>query len=164
MSRKSTYYKGPWHRDIKWIRVCRDCGVEYRPKRYSFQASSQRCYVCRKKKAREYWATMSPEEKKKKYTYWFNWTENNLDKRRTIALASYHRNKNNPANKARKHRPTHGQRQTLIFFRKELRDRLDGLLRQSAPVWSGLQHRPAIFLPVLRLFQRCTRLNFRLLS
>jgi hypothetical protein len=106
---KRAYYK-----DIKTIKFCKVCGVPFRPKRGSVGWISGLCHKHRylySKKLAEYsaawWGRKTPEYKreykKKNYESWKKWVEKNKKKRRLIALKSYHRRKNDPKNKARKH-------------------------------------------------------------
>lgn len=50
--------------------------------------------------------------KNKTFNRWKNWTFKNWDRRNKIALDSYHRRKNDPKNKKRKHRRTRFPEQT----------------------------------------------------
>lgn len=103
------------YRDIKLIKFCKVCGVEFRPARYSVAARLGLCIKHRREYQRERakrygWHTWSPEKKKestrKNYSVWLNWVKNHPDYRRKLALESYHRRKLDPKNKARKHRAT----------------------------------------------------------
>lgn len=103
------------YKDIKIIKFCKVCGVEFRPKRYSSQASIGLCIKHRREYYKELrrlygWKTWSPEKKKevarKRYPNWLRWVrknKKNIERRRATALKSYHRRKNDPKNKARKH-------------------------------------------------------------
>lgn len=103
-------------RDIKLIKFCKVCKVEYRPPRGSFAAASGLCYVHRKiftkesfaKWNKRFWARMTPEQRKayrkKQQKNWLNWVIKNIDRRRKQALESYHRKKH--LHKSRKHRRT----------------------------------------------------------
>lgn len=91
-------------------RVCKVCGVKYlKPKSYSL-AGLRLCYVHRKEWFKECyqnytkeWRRKHPEYKVVQYQVWKKWVVQNLERRRNIALRSYHKLKNNPKNKARKH-------------------------------------------------------------
>jgi len=105
-----------FYKDIKLIRFCKKCGVEYRPPRFSFFASLRLCWVCRrpyyekwyKERFLPYWNRQTPERKKEikaqKHVVWLKWVEVNKEKRRAQALLSYHKNKTK--HKGRRHRKT----------------------------------------------------------
>ena len=94
-----------FYRDIQLIKFCKKCGVEYRPRRFSYQAASGLCIVCRRAMKAKYWRevglprfrALSPEQRreiwKKRYPSWLKWVAKNLPKRRKMALDSYHRRK-----------------------------------------------------------------------
>ena len=104
-----------FYRDIKLIISCKNCGVEYRPARFSFFASLKLCWKCRRIYYRNWyinkflpWFMKQPKEvqdkyRKMRYDAWLKWVEKNADKRRKQALESYHRRKLDPKNRARKH-------------------------------------------------------------
>lgn len=101
-------------RDIKIIKFCKECGVEFRPARYSYLSALGLCYKHRRlyfqKERRAWYKNLSPEAKakyiKNNYKLWKAWVEKHKDKRKQQALASYHRHKLDSKNKARKHRAT----------------------------------------------------------
>ncbi len=103
-------------RDVKLIKHCKVCHVEYRPERYSFFATLGLCHKHRSVYYRNWYINKFlpffaklPPEKKQYYRdmqrkRWNEWVSNNIDKRRARALESYHRRKVDPKNKKRKHR------------------------------------------------------------
>lgn len=106
---------GRFYREIKIIRSCKVCGVEFRPARYSVAANLWLCIKHRREYQREQaklygWKSWSPERKKeeakKRYPVWLNWVKNHPERRRELALMSYHRRKLDPKNKTRRHRAT----------------------------------------------------------
>ena len=109
MSKERAYYK-----DIKIIKFCKVCGVRYRPARYSHQASLGLCHTHRRiyklEEFRKWFKKLSPEVQKKyrdrEYEIWKKWVLKHMDRRRKMALESYHRRKGEPKNRARKHRAT----------------------------------------------------------
>ena len=105
-----------YYRDVKLIKFCKKCGVEYRPPRFTFFAMFGLCWKCRrpyyKKFYNEVWkpwfAKQTPEMrakiKGKRYLVWKIWVTKNEIKRRQQALASYHKNKEKY--RGRRHRAT----------------------------------------------------------
>lgn len=103
------------YRDIKLIKFCKKCGVEYRPARYTFFAMLGLCWKCRRLYYRKWyleswkpWFAAQPKEKqdqirKAKLVNLKVWVMKNKIKRRKQALESYHRNKHKHK---RKHRAT----------------------------------------------------------
>ena len=100
--KSSQFSQQPWYRTVKIIKYCKQCGVSFRPKRGSVGAQLGRCWNCRGKFLKEYqkthtWHTWSPEKKQRvlerHYPVWLEWVSRNLERRRAIALASYHRRK-----------------------------------------------------------------------
>lgn len=100
------------YRDIKIVKFCKVCGVEYRPARYSHIGAIGMCWKCRKEAIRlwqkKWWGNLSEERKKeykkKRYEMWKKWVVKNLERRRKQALKSYHKNKDKHRN--RRHRAT----------------------------------------------------------
>ena len=94
--RKDHYFK-----DKKTIKFCRfpDCGVMFRPDNNPY--NNGLCYVHRKQYQKEHsgkwYAGLSPEKKKEyiKKSILVNkeWVIKNIDRRRAIALKSYHKRK-----------------------------------------------------------------------
>ena len=94
-----------FYHDIKLIKFCKKCGVEYRPARYTFFAMLGLCWKCRRPYYRKWylemwrpWFAAQPKEKqdqlrKAKLVNWKVWVTKNEIKRRKQALESYHRNK-----------------------------------------------------------------------
>ncbi len=107
-----------FYKDVKLIKRCKKCRVEYRPKRYSFSATLGLCWDCRrpyyKKWYQEVWKVWFERQTKEKQKQlrkaklfgWKIWVMKNKVRRRKQALESYHRRKNNPTNKKRRHRAT----------------------------------------------------------
>ena len=103
-----------FYKDVKIIKFCKVCGVEFRPQRFSLAAALGLCHTHRhayqQKHYREVYvpflATATPEQKaayrKKRYEVWKKWVNVYKTKRRAQALASYHRNKHKHV--SRKHR------------------------------------------------------------
>ena len=58
-----------FYKEYEWVRVCVECGINFRSKRSDPVASSGRCYACRKAHIRKYylakWRALSKEEKSK---------------------------------------------------------------------------------------------------
>ena len=102
---KLKFYK---ERVTPW-KICKKCGVEYRPPTKR-TATLGLCYVHRKDFAKEFYQKYGKkwqlENWAKVYEWWKDWVKRNPERRRQIALESYHRNKDKPSNKARKHRAT----------------------------------------------------------
>lgn len=104
-------------RDIKVIKFCkavehgRQCGVAYKPARGSFFARLGYCYVHRRKYYKEWytekfvpWFDNQSEETKRYYRrikreIWDAWVAKYPERRRSIALTSYHKNKDKHAAK-----------------------------------------------------------------
>lgn len=88
-------------KDIKIIKFCKVCRVEFRPDRGSPQAGLGLCYEHRKifyrKKSFKWFKSLSPERRKyfqkRQYPIWLKWVVNNIEKRRRQARESYHRRK-----------------------------------------------------------------------
>ena len=110
--RKEQFYKVK-----KIIKFCRfpNCGVMFRPDNNPYNKGL--CYVHRKQYQREQYkkwkANLTPEQKEKikeygrnHYPQWLIWVSKNIERRRRIALRSYHRRKKEPKNKMRRHRRT----------------------------------------------------------
>ncbi len=105
-----------FYRDVKLIRFCKKCGVEYRPPRFSFFARLRLCWKCRRpyyakwyKESYLPWLKRQTPERiaeilKGRQVAWRAWVEANKDRRRAQALASYHKNK--AKHKGRPHRAT----------------------------------------------------------
>ena len=105
-----------FYKDIKLIKLCKACGVEFRPLRYSFFAHLGLCHKHRKVWYRNWYINwflpwfkkQSPEVQQRyrdmRYGVWKKWVENNKDRRRLQALVSYHKNKDK--HRDRKHRAT----------------------------------------------------------
>ena len=114
--------QGRIYKEIRLIRICKDCGIQYRPLRYSWQATMQRCYHCRKKWAKEnsWWLTATLEEKKeyirKNYDKLQKWNRTHPELRRKVALASYHRRKKKPQPKPRVSRAIWGSRRAYFRY------------------------------------------------
>ena len=104
-------YKFKFYKDIKIIKRCRNCGVEFRPIRYTWQ--NKRC-ICTKCVAKEIamWRKKNPDKwrdivrryKKKArsrrlpwvlhaYAQWQRWVAQNPVRRREIARKSYYKRK-----------------------------------------------------------------------
>ena len=104
-------YKFKFYKDIKIIKRCRNCGVEFRPIRYTWQ--NKRC-ICTKCVAKEIamWRKKNPDKwrdivrryKKKArskrlpwvihaYEQWKLWVKKNPQRRKEIAKRSYHKRK-----------------------------------------------------------------------
>lgn len=102
-----------FYKDIKLIKFCKECWVEYRPQRYTFFAMLGLCWVCRRKYYKRWyhevwkpWFAKQPPEvqarhKKTQLVNWKVWVTRNMLKRQQQALASYHRRKH--LHKDRKH-------------------------------------------------------------
>lgn len=110
MKTKLTYYKERY-----WLyRICKTCGVKYRAPKESNVFKIGRCWPHRKEWYNENYQRWIKEYKKKyryryrvkEYMVWKKWVNDNLGRRRDIALKSYHRKKMKLENKARKHRAT----------------------------------------------------------
>jgi len=107
-----------FYRNIKIIKFCKFCGVEYRPARYSFLSHLEVCHKHRNIYYRNFyinyflpWFKRLPESEKTRYRKmnykaWGKWVKKNIGKRRLLALASYHRRKHIISNKIRRHRAT----------------------------------------------------------
>lgn len=105
-----------YYKDIKLIRFCKKCGVEYRPPRFSFFAMLRLCWKCRRPYYAKWyrtvflpwWKKQTParqqEIKAQRQETWRVWVDRNKNHRRAQALASYHRNKDK--HKGRRHRKT----------------------------------------------------------
>lgn len=103
-----------FYRDVKLIKFCKVCNVEYRPERGSFFAMLGLCHKHRKvyyqdwykNKFLPFFEKLSLEQKQKyrdmRYGVWKKWVTNNVERRRLQALESYHRNKHKHTD--RKHR------------------------------------------------------------
>lgn len=94
---------------IRIGRRCKECGVEYTG-RSQWSVRLGLCAVHRrewfKKFYQEYtkeYLRTHPEARLRAYQSWRRWVIKNLSRRRTLALESYHRNKNKPGNKKRRH-------------------------------------------------------------
>jgi len=108
-----------FYKDVKVIKFCKFCGVSFRPQRGSFFSSLGLCHKHRRvyyrnwyiNKFLPFFAKLTPEQQQKyrdmRYATWKKWVSNNVERRRLQALESYHRNKDKPQNKARRHRRTH---------------------------------------------------------
>ena len=96
----------------RWIKFCKLCGMDFEAKRGSFAAQSQLCYKHRNLWYKELYKLYGkehdklPHRKKMHYRLWLQWIKKNWERRRAIALASYHRRKQDEKNKTRKHRAT----------------------------------------------------------
>jgi hypothetical protein len=104
------------YKDIQIVHWCKKCGALFRPSRgYSHLGL---CIVCRREFIRDYnirtgntWkekvAKMTPERREefmeKEYLRWQNWVNDHLPRRRSLALESYHRRKDDPGHRARSH-------------------------------------------------------------
>ena len=107
-----------FYKDVKLIKYCKKCQVQYRPARYTFFAALGLCWNCRRPYYQEWYqkfwkpwyARLTPEAKEKykkaHLVNWKAWVLRNEIKRRRQALESYHRRKEDLANKKRKHRAT----------------------------------------------------------
>lgn len=105
-----------FYRDIQLIKQCKVCGVEYRPPRYSFFAVLGLCQKHRKQYYKHHYIViklpwlkaLSPQRRaewwKQHYGHLRKWVRDNPERRKAIALVSYHKNKDK--HKARKHRAT----------------------------------------------------------
>jgi hypothetical protein len=98
-------------RETRWIKFCKICGTEYRPLKYSWEADTGLCNKCRHKWYKELYKKKiayfnQPERKKQRYEVWLKWIKKNYERRRMLALISYHKRKNDPKNKTRRHRAT----------------------------------------------------------
>lgn len=96
-----------FYRDVKLIRACKICGVQFRPKRYTTAAKLRLCHKHREEWWKERYQKemayeQTPERKKMRFAAWKKWVEKNEIRRRKLALDSYHRRKHLHA--ARKHR------------------------------------------------------------
>lgn len=103
-----------FYKDVKLIKSCKVCHVEYRPPRYSFFAMLGLCWNCRRpyykewyeKRWKKWYAKLSLEDKlkykKAALVNWKAWVTRNEIKRRKQALDSYHKNKHRHLQ--RKHR------------------------------------------------------------
>ncbi len=95
----------------KWIKFCSICGIDYAPKRGSWEAATNLCVLHRDQWYKElykkkYLFERLPYRKALRYKVWLAWVKKNWERRKKIALDSYHRRKNEPHNKMRKHRAT----------------------------------------------------------
>lgn len=99
-------------KDIKIIKWCSNCKVRYEPNRYSWQNKRNICVKCvskelalwRKKNSKKWAKIVSKYRKKPRsvrllwqiraYERWKEWVAKNPEKRKKIALNSYHRRKN----------------------------------------------------------------------
>ena len=103
-----------FYKDIKVIKFCKVCKISCRFPNDSFFSSLGLCYKHRRDFYRDWrkkvwWPWFKkqlPEVQKKYRDSWNKWVEKNIDRRRKIALRSYHRRKFDSKNKARKHRAT----------------------------------------------------------
>ena len=90
----------------KTIHFCKKCGIAFHShKKLHFGL----CSVHRKPVMRAQYQKAKAEgriNKELRYKNWKKWVVENIDRRRQLALESYHRNKNKPSNKMRKHRAT----------------------------------------------------------
>lgn len=105
----------PW-RDVRVIRWCKVCKISFRPERGSVEDRLGYCHTHRHEHYAKWWEeygkkyfdTLSPEKQeeyaKTRYEVWLRWVEENKEKRRQIALASYHRNKKKRRAKRNKQR------------------------------------------------------------
>ena len=75
--------------------------MDYEAKRESYAAKTDLCvkhrHLFNKEKYKRY-GTL-PHVKKKNYQNWLRWVKKNPERRRAIALASFHRHKGDPKNK-----------------------------------------------------------------
>ncbi len=99
-----------FYKDVKIIKYCQKCGVSFRPQKGT--AHFNLCAVHRRPYAQEAYKKYQEKYKEKykgkykdlRYRTWKAWIEKNLERRRKLALESYHRNKDK--HKSRKHRTT----------------------------------------------------------
>lgn len=96
--------------DLRSIRFCLICNAEFRPQDNKGEHHGL-CYRHRLLFWRSWYATYGKYVDWTKYKEtrdraWDRWVERNKERRRAQALASYHRKKNDPVNKKRKHRKT----------------------------------------------------------
>ncbi|OGY59927.1 MAG: hypothetical protein A3B23_02135 [Candidatus Colwellbacteria bacterium RIFCSPLOWO2_01_FULL_48_10] len=100
-----------FYKDIKVIKWCRKCTVEFRPIRYTWQNQRLICTKCVakeitvwRKKNPDKWREIVRRYRKKArskrlpwvvnaYLSWKRWVANNPQKRKDIAKRSYHKNK-----------------------------------------------------------------------
>jgi len=95
-----------FYKDIKIIKCCRICGVEFRPEASNkYRLYLGLCYTCKqkyhKKRYKEYYIpyfnSLPPEKqigiKKARYEAWRRWVKIHIDLRRKQALKSYYRRK-----------------------------------------------------------------------
>ena len=104
-----------FYHDVKLVCICKMCGVEFRPARYSMFAMIGLCHKHRYiyyqnwyiNRFLPWFAKQTPAVQQyyrdMRYGVWKKWVEKNKDKRRLQALTSYHRNKHKST---RKHRAT----------------------------------------------------------
>lgn len=107
-----------FYRDVKLVCICKVCKVEFRPERYSAFARIGLCHKHRYIYYRNWYinwflpwfAKQSPETQQRyrdmRYGVWKKWVNSYPERRKKIALDSYHRRKADPTNKKRKHRKT----------------------------------------------------------
>lgn len=97
-----------FYKDLKLIYFCKECGVEYRPQRFTYKANLHRCWKCRRLYCSERFKKQTPERqreiKERNYKLGKLWVIKNIEKRRKIALKSYHQRKDE--HRARRHRRT----------------------------------------------------------
>lgn len=88
------------------VKICKECGVEFRVK----SNVAYKLSLC-PTHARAWWRIQwkkygkkharKPENKKKNYLAWKSWVTEHLERRRQIALESFHRNKHKKKNQER---------------------------------------------------------------
>ena len=103
------FFDQPFSRNIKVIKFCKGklpngktCSIEYNPQTRTL-AYLGFCYTHRKQFYKKIWRKYgkpyqriygkTPARKAKQYIRWRKWVTRNIDKRRLIALKSYHRHK-----------------------------------------------------------------------
>ena len=94
---------------MNYIIKCKVCGKEMRSYTgRNVKVSSRLCRTHRKgwlSELRKRYRAL-PRNKIAIYTSWRRWVAKNIERRRRLALESYHRNKDKPSNLERRHRAT----------------------------------------------------------
>jgi len=94
---------------MNYIAKCKVCGKEYRSYgKYTYKIALKLCYTHRQIWFKQQYqkCKANPQCKAMVYEKWKRWVIRNIEKRRWWALKSYHKRKDLPKNKLRKHRRT----------------------------------------------------------
>lgn len=87
----SSITKRGYYKERAWLKVCEDCGVEFR------KSGTRWCYKCRKKREKELyrlaWEKLTPEERLARVRQAVAYHRAHPDKHRISALRSYHKHK-----------------------------------------------------------------------